>query len=349
VIVSPRVVMSAWITQQRGMTVARQAFSTENRLAEDVWSSVASPKHKPGWVGCAVSGAVHLALVGIAALIGLPLPGEGDKPMLDSLWSAEEGPAEIVAGPALIGESAAIDPGGETIQSITTLLTDEPPRAPTAERPWQPSLSPWALPAAHWTVADVLTAAGAPQVARSQGKGRGEGLGDGQGFFGLSPRRGRKIVYVVDNSRSMNHPHDSEAKTRFRRVKVELINSIWHMGPEQAFYIIFFSNKTHPMPATTLQAATPAAKQRYLEWAARMDAGGAPTDPRQALELALNLKPDIIYFLTDGEFDKSVNRKLTRIKQSRTAIHTFAFGERIGEAVLEKIARNNQGQYMYIP
>ena len=67
------------------------------------------------------------------------------------------------------------------------------------------------------------------------------------------------------------------------------------------------------------------------------------------MELALTLQPDIVYFLTDGEFDQGVNRRLLLIKQDRTAIHTFAFGEQTGEAVLEQIAKNNQGKFTFVP
>ena len=121
------------------------------------------------------------------------------------------------------------------------------------------------------------------------------------------------------------------------------------MRPEQQFFVIFFSNEAQAMPSPVLQSATPHAKERYLKWVAMMSAEGAPTDPRGALALALQFQPDVIYFLTDGEFDKRVNRRLTKIKQERTSIHTFAFGERIGEAVLEEIARNNHGKYTFVP
>jgi hypothetical protein len=108
---------------------------------------------------------------------------------------------------------------------------------------------------------------------------------------------------------------------------------------------------TRPEPPRPLvvEVVPPAAKRRYLEWAATMDANGAPADPRLALELALKMKPDIIYVLTDGEFDLPIDRALGGIQQSRTTIHTFAFGERFGEAVLKEVAKNNHGNYTFVP
>jgi hypothetical protein len=80
-----------------------------------------------------------------------------------------------------------------------------------------------------------------------------------------------------------------------------------------------------------------------------MKTTGAPTDPRQAMEIALGFEPDIVYFLTDGEFAKGVNRQLLQLKQPRTAIHTFSIGENLTDGALVDIAKNNQGKYTYIP
>ncbi len=73
------------------------------------------------------------------------------------------------------------------------------------------------------------------------------------------------------------------------------------------------------------------------------------TDPRAALRYALQLKPDVIYFLTDGSFDRRIGHELEKLVQPNAVIHTFAFGDRIGEKLLKKIAANNRGRYHYIP
>ena len=56
----------------------------------------------------------------------------------------------------------------------------------------------------------------------STGAGAGEGNGQGDGFFGIGAQ-GKRFVYVVDCSLSMNHPHASPSKTRFKRLKLELV------------------------------------------------------------------------------------------------------------------------------
>lgn len=179
------------------------------------------------------------------------------------------------------------------------------------------------------------------------GRGDGSGNGDPKGFFGV-PVIGEKIVYVVDCSKSMNHPHDSDAKTRFRRLKLEILKSIQMMSPEMEFYIIFFNDQAHPMPASQLQRAMPSTKLRYLNWMTKIRAVGE-TDPRRAMGMALRLNPDIVYFLTDGSFHRAIQADLLKLRSRKTAIHTFTFGDREGEETMKLIAGNNNGRYHFIP
>lgn len=332
-------------------TMASQAFAAEPASSPAAVLLTCTQAARNRWAGCTASLIVHVVVLGVAGLIGVSAPAELEMPMLDSVWSDVDPLPDLSPMAEIVRDNELLTnaPGGRTIEHSVALLDDTPPRATAVERPLLTAISPFTVQTEAWSVADLLSPAGEAQRSQGDGAGTLDGAGDGAGFFGLTPEVGKKIVYVVDNSRSMNHPHESEAKTRFRRLKVELINSIWNMPPEQQFYVIFFNNELYAMPATTLQPATQAAKRKYLSWVATMDANGAPTDPRKAMDLALQFQPDVIYFLTDGEFDKIVNRKLLRIKQQRTTIHTFAFGERIGEAVLKEVARNNQGKYTFIP
>lgn len=181
----------------------------------------------------------------------------------------------------------------------------------------------------------------------STGEGNGGGAAAGSGFFGMKPNA-NSIVYVVDCSGSMNLPHHSKWKTRFRRLKVEIVRSIGSMSPQQQFYIIFFNDKAIRMPAASMQAAVPRAKQRYLKWMASQEAIGE-TDPRGALLYAMRLQPEVVYFLTDGSFGAKIQRDLLKLRQDRVAIHTFAFGSKKAEPVMKQIAEANGGKYHYVP
>jgi hypothetical protein len=178
------------------------------------------------------------------------------------------------------------------------------------------------------------------------GVGDGEGNGSGSQFFELSTA-GTRFVYVIDGSGSMTEPH-KEARSKLERVKIELIRSIGGLPFEMEFFVIFFNNHAVPMKARTLQPATGDNKQKYLEWVAKVQ-GGGNTDPRDALKLALDLKPDIIYLLTDGVFDPKVASEVTKLNTQKVSIHTFCFGNASGESLLQDIARKNNGTYKFIP
>jgi|SRR5579872_3991525 len=180
------------------------------------------------------------------------------------------------------------------------------------------------------------------------GSGVGEGAGDGSGsqFFELATA-GTRFVYVIDGSGSMTEPH-KEARSKLDRVKIELIRSIGGLPFEMEFFVVFFNDHAVPMKAKTMQPATGDNKQRHLEWVAKVQGGGS-TDPREALKLALELRPDVIYLLTDGVFDPKVAAEVTKLNRRGVSIHTFCFGNASSESLLQDIARKNHGTYKFVP
>lgn len=182
-------------------------------------------------------------------------------------------------------------------------------------------------------VADIgsLLRTGVEEGSRPAGAGAGTTAGDGRGiaFFGRSAV-GQRFVYVLDCSKSMNHPYPAPAKTRFIRVKLELLKSLRQMGPEHQFFILFFNDVAIPMPARSLQAATTSNKLRFLQWVHQVRAEGG-TEPTAALRAALELKPDVLFFLTDGSFQRRVQEEVAALPTGRTVVHTFAFREELPE------------------
>jgi hypothetical protein len=64
------------------------------------------------------------------------------------------------------------------------------------------------------------------------------------------------------------------------------------------------------------------------------------------------MKPDAIFFLSDGLFDPDtarVVRVANRGKARQIPIHTIAFVNRENEALMYTIARNAEGKYRYVP
>jgi hypothetical protein len=177
--------------------------------------------------------------------------------------------------------------------------------------------------------------------------GRGGATGQKATFFGLGAA-GRRIVYVVDASASMNRSYVGEAKTRFGQLKLELAKSILGLTEEQQFFIIFFNEHAIPMPADGMEHAYPQNQQRFLAWIAAVPASGL-TDPRPALEIALNLRPDVVYLLTDGLFPRDVQGDLGTLRQSVVEVNTIAFGDPRAEKSLKPLAVHNGGRFAFVP
>jgi hypothetical protein len=297
--------------------------------------------------GVGASTAAHLVLIAGLALVALAAPREAGLDPIDSKWSPEEDAisAELQAPKP----EPAIEARGGTAFGYTPLavVDNQPVTALSIEITAAVSMRDLA-PVFTDALADDVGPLPAGQDGHSQGNGAGDGTGDGNGFFGAQPA-GRRFVFVVDSSKSMNHPHDSPAKTRFRRVKQELVRAIGLMEPTQEFFVVFFSDHSMPMPARQLQPAAHETRLHYLRWVARLNPGGQPTDPRAALKLALRLQPDVIYFLTDGSFVPAAQRELEKLRQDRVVINTFAFGDAEGERLMQTVAKNNGGTYFFIP
>jgi len=199
--------------------------------------------------------------------------------------------------------------------------------------------------------ADIVGALLTSSAIGQSTSGTGNGLGNGD-FFGLTPKS-KKIVYVVDSSKSMNFPHDSVGKTRLGRVKLELAKAILSMDENQQFFVIFFSDIAIPMPARQLQPATSQSKQKFLSWVAKVPGVGM-TEPLQALILALRLQPDTIYFLTDGQFNPSVVKAFNKVAEKThrnqpIIVNGICLGNREGEPLIRELAEKNSGTYTFIP
>jgi hypothetical protein len=318
--------------------------AVRHRLSHTLRRAAGDPAH----AALGVSAAAHLALFALLACLWLDLRELPSAAALDSRWTPAEMPLPLVdvEPPAAETVIELTDGGRSAADSVA--IAEQPALFPTLPTT-APSEADAELLLAGGLADEVgAVASGDDDGDGGSGTGQGGGAGDGDGRFFGAEGHGRRFVYVVDRSGSMNYPHDSEAKTRFRRLKFELLNSIGRMTPDMEFFIVFFNEDAHPMPAPALQPATRQAKAHYLEWMSKVRAVGR-TDPRDALRVALRLKPDTIYFLSDGAFPHQVNVELQQIRQRGIVIHTFAFGDTGGQETLEHVARSNGGKYHFVP
>lgn len=209
----------------------------------------------------------------------------------------------------------------------------------------------------------VPTADVSPLAALSENAGRVSGLeglamggesGDNDDtgsaatdFFGIGGY-GQTFVYVVDASDSMNE------NGKFDRARYELLQSIEQLASDQRYFVIFYNDVAYPMDADEPVLATEKQFAETADWVnhARADRG---TNPLPALLHALSLRPDAVYFLSDGQFDpltiqvlRMRNRPTKRIGMRQIPIHTIAFVDYLTIGVMRTIARDSGGDHRFV-
>lgn len=306
--------------------------------------------------GVAISTVLHLFAIAALGFWLMGDPSAAPAIVLTTNWSADStNPIALNQEPANLDQVQSESGGASfgTISFVPSLATSSADVVTDVELHFPDAIAT--------SLADVdlaepvrpLTGLGL-EAALGAGAGFGNGAGDGTGtdFFGLTAP-GQKFVFVVDASGSMNRPFPGPGKTLLGRVKLELLKCVTQMSPEQQFFIVFFNDEAYPMPADRLINATPESQRRYLWWMAEMKAGGM-TEPETALLLALQLNPDVVYFLTDGAFKYRVIGRVQEMNRRGTTIHTVGFGDRTGfgedgaERFMRMIADQNGGTYQFV-
>lgn len=183
------------------------------------------------------------------------------------------------------------------------------------------------------------------------GFGRQPGPGGNASLFGIRAA-GNKFVYVFDRSGSMG----GVGTTALSFAKRHLIASIEGLEKTQQFQIIFYNERpTIFNPAGQpgrLSFATEENKARAIRFIQSISAEGG-TQHDAALLMAIQLRPDVIFFLTDADEPRLSDAKLEQIQRRANGIviHAIEFGRGprpTSENFLSRIAKQNGGQYVYI-
>jgi hypothetical protein len=131
--------------------------------------------------------------------------------------------------------------------------------------------------------------------------GGGGGIGPKSRIFGEGSNV-RSVIYVCDGSGSLIGGKD-------QTLRVELKNAVAHLAPVQAFNVLIFQeNKDNgsqfQSPAGDgLIMASPNNQTKVFAFLDQRLNFHGTTDPVPALEAAFRNKPQLIYLLTDGDFD----------------------------------------------
>lgn len=290
--------------------------------------------------GFLVSAGFHAALVGLLALGTLGPPRAKPHMLLVSQWASydpiESVELEVPAPPLrardfpVLGPSSA-DPVAVAVGDLNRPVHGDLPIA-AADQVWGLGLP-----------GGVLGTSGG---GGGKGGGAGAGLDEaGATFFGTTVP-GTRFVYVVDASRSM-------AGRRFRKAKRELYRSVSNLRPDQQHYVIFFGYDAYPMYSPelcpSLVPSIPDSWKRLSRWMRRVDPNTQPaTNGRAAILMALALKPDAVYLLSDGAFTDDTVPTLLMIDDNEIPIHTIAFGNEAARGDLQRISAVHLGTCRFV-
>jgi hypothetical protein len=170
-------------------------------------------------------------------------------------------------------------------------------------------------------------------------------------LFGLVGE-GYKFVYVIDRSGSMG----GEGRQSLRTAKAELIRSFQQLDRVHQFQIVFYNERPVVFNPTgtpgRLAFATDENKQRAIRFLDTIVADGG-TDHESALRVAIRLRPDVIFFLTDADDPKLSPAQLAKIRHLAAGIiiNAVEFGpgpKPAGKSFLADLAGQNGGKYAYI-
>lgn len=184
--------------------------------------------------------------------------------------------------------------------------------------------------------------------------GSGDGIGGesglsggaaGTSFFGISGR-GTRFVYIADVSGSMAR------YGRIGRLQRELIKSLQALPDYAHFHLLLFSSGVvRPPFQDGWSRASRNVVRRYVQWINQVAPGGG-TQPRSSFveAFAMNPRPDVIFFMTDGEISGFTAEEVTEMNSAgRTVvIHTIAFGDPTSQDLLRDIARQSGGEYRFV-
>jgi hypothetical protein len=174
------------------------------------------------------------------------------------------------------------------------------------------------------------------------------------GVFGAEAT-GNKFVYVFDRSSSML---GFEGRP-LQAAKAELLRSLADLGKTQQFQIVFYNDQ----PSVFNPFAPQQPRMMFADERGKSDAenfvigidGSGGTKHMEAMRLALNMNPDVIFFLTDAAEPQLTASELeyvaSRNDRIGATIHTIEFGSgpyRGDDNFLVKLARANRGKHVYV-
>ena len=160
---------------------------------------------------------------------------------------------------------------------------------------------------------------------------------------------GRRFAFVIDRSHSMG----GDGLGVLDEARQELSAAIEGLELNHEFQIIAYHGKTTMITSRKLLVANDQNKRLVKEFFEGLGAFGA-TNHFYGLIAGLDLKPDVLVFMTDGGSPALSPHQLKRVRQmagKRTELHCIQFGSgplQESNNFMKKLAKQNRGSFRYI-
>lgn len=170
--------------------------------------------------------------------------------------------------------------------------------------------------------------------------------------FGV-PGVGSKFLYLFDRSASMSG-YEGRPLAAAKR---ELASSLRSLESTHQFQIIFYNNRPsvfNPfMPQPPRMVFGEDKNKRLAEDYIRNMTADGGTDHMLAINLALGLAPDVVFFLTDADDPQLTAAELAQIERRNRGVvfNTIEFGagpQRSANNFLVRLAHQNGGRHAYV-
>ena len=116
--------------------------------------------------------------------------------------------------------------------------------------------------------------------------------------------------------------------------------------------LLFSSGFREPPEQRGWTRAKKASVQSFVRWLREVDPAGG-TEPRSSFMqvFGLEVRPEVIFFLTDGQFQDITPEdiKAMNSRGRKATINTIQFGDPQGGEILKEIASQSGGLYRFVP
>ncbi len=317
---------------------------------------------RSGWIALGISLFLHgvpIALVCLfspggtshASVSAFTLDTRSGPPRSTHLSLWEESPSRPPARPV---ESATTNtaPRAEASVTRTAKSTEQPKPIDSSRQTQEPAAFVVKSPGRVTSDYQALTGGAGSGRKRDTGMGSGQvgaASSGGSGGIGLlrAARPVESVVFVVDGSSSMGNIGPGGS---FERAKQELVTSINVLPKTTRFQVIVYNRSASPLRInghTSLVVATEENKRAACELIRQLDPEGS-TNHFLAMQQAINLQPEAILFVTDGDGLRADQvRALTVLNRGHSSIDTFELTRRPQRerSALQILAEQNHGDF----